>query len=731
LLSIPRESTIESLQTPDSKGRTMGLFSRRTGAALLFVAIALVSTASAGVNTPQSGWYSGNPLLGPNALRDLACSGSKCYAAGDFGTLLKSTDGGSSWKGIVTGLTLDLDRVGLAGGSADRVVIGADCALRRSDDGGEHFVRLPFTARDTGCASPLVAFSFPTDQIGYVLLAGGRLLATADGGRSFSRRTNVPNVARDLLCTSATTCLAAGIGSIVRTSDGGVSWTVVETTTVAFNRLAAADPLTLYAGAQFTYLSKSVDGGQTWSTSRLPDVPTNDIVDIECGDALHCLMATRNGSLDGPLFRTEDGGISATTVVPSTDPSYTVAFASPLRALAAGALGNAQVSDDDGATWTAVGTRIAGAFNTLAAASPSVAYAGGGQGALVRTADAGQSWSSVSPPTDATLVSLAAVGSERLYVLAADGSLQRSDNGGASYSLLNPGAVRPRAIATVDANRLLLLGTGIIVSKNAGESFDRATGPVARARLFAADLAEGAVFAYGERSIFVSTDRGLHWRRVSRPARRLIFDVDFVDRNNGFLLASGGTLWKTTNGGRRWAQLPTLGAAGFALEFSNRLEGFVTVAGFGSQPNRGVVLRTTNGGRSWHPQLVSPVPVALLDNAGSVEYMLAGTSNLYATDVGGDVGASSRLTISVRPRHVRRAGSVTVSGRLSPADGGEEIVVSRLSGGRWAHRMATAASNGTFVTRWRIGSDSVFVAQVLGDADHRGAGTRALAVHVR
>jgi hypothetical protein len=111
--------------------------------------------------------------------------------------------------------------------------------------------------------------------------------------------------------------------------------------------------------------------------------------------------------------------------------------------------------------------------------------------------------------------------------------------------------------------------------------------------------------------------------------------------------------------------------------------------------------------------------------------MLAGTSNLYATDVGGDVGASSRLTISVRPRHLRRAGSVTVSGRLSPADGGEEIVVSRLSGGRSAHRMATAASNGTFVTRWRIGSDSVFVAQVLGDADHRGAGTRALAVHVR
>jgi len=47
-------------------------------------ALAVLTTASAGVNTPQSGWYSGNPLLGPNALRDIACGGSTCYASGDF-----------------------------------------------------------------------------------------------------------------------------------------------------------------------------------------------------------------------------------------------------------------------------------------------------------------------------------------------------------------------------------------------------------------------------------------------------------------------------------------------------------------------------------------------------------------------------------------------------------------------------------------------------------------------
>ena len=336
-------------------------------------ALAVLTTASAGVNTPQSGWYSGNPLLGPNALRDIACGGSTCYASGDFGALLKSTDGGSTWTGIVTGLSLNLRRVGLAGGSPDKVIIASDCALRRSDDGGEHFSRLPFTARDVGCPARVEAFSFPTDKVGYVALADGNILATTDGGRSWSRRTN--RAVTDLLCLSATTCLATWGGGIARTSDGGASWTPVESTPVAMGRLAAAGPLTLYAGGQASYISKSTDGGQTWTTDRLNGVSTNNITDIECGDEVHCLMAA-----EGFLFRTDDGGVSGTIVTPSNGPLFAVGFASSSRALAAGASGTAHVSNDAGATWSLVGTRIDGLFHVLAATAPTVAYAGGEQG---------------------------------------------------------------------------------------------------------------------------------------------------------------------------------------------------------------------------------------------------------------------------------------------------------------------------------------------------------------
>ena len=273
----------------------MGYLSRVAGIAV--AALALLTSASAGVNTPQSGWYSGNPLLGPNTLRDVACAGSTCYASGDFGTLLKSTDAGATWTGIVTGLTLDLRRVRLAGGSADKVIVGGGCALRRSDDGGDTFTRLPFTARDQGCAGGVISFSFPTDKAGLLLLEGGRVLATVDGGRSFSRRTSVPNGAGDILCSSERTCFAAGMtpsfgGAVMRTDDAGVSWTQVGTAPQALVSLEQADATTFYAVGNGASLAKSVDGGKTWTGRTISGVPFRPLARIRCGDAQHCLVTT-------------------------------------------------------------------------------------------------------------------------------------------------------------------------------------------------------------------------------------------------------------------------------------------------------------------------------------------------------------------------------------------------------------------------------------------------------
>ena len=77
-------------------------------AALLAVVPAL---APASVQVGSSGWQWGNPLPQGNTLRSISFAGLDGYAAGDFGTLLHTTDGGATWSGLLSGTFTNLTEV--------------------------------------------------------------------------------------------------------------------------------------------------------------------------------------------------------------------------------------------------------------------------------------------------------------------------------------------------------------------------------------------------------------------------------------------------------------------------------------------------------------------------------------------------------------------------------------------------------------------------------------------
>jgi hypothetical protein len=89
------------------------------------------------------------------------------------------------------------------------------------------------------------------------------------------------------------------------------------------------------------------------------------------------------------------------------------------------------------------------------------------------------------------------------------------------------------------------------------------------------------------------------------------------------------------------------------------------------------------------------------------------------------------LNLTTRGRVLVRAGTVIVRGDLASATGGEQVVVSMLSGGRWTAKTVTVSSNGTFSASWRVKGKAVFVAHALGNADFAGTGTKPLTVGVR
>jgi len=695
--------------------------------AVLFLLIA--APAGAALSTTHSGWEWGSPEPQGNSLNAIDLQGTTGYAAGDFGTLLRTNDGGSGWGTIRTGSTINFQIVEMI--DADSVVVGSGCSARRTDDGGDSFRRLPFTSNEKSCTRGLRAVSFASADVGYLLLGDGAVLRTADGGRSFSPKS-VPaagGLFSDLMFRNANEGLATTLGGdIYRTTNGGNSWTREFDGDRQLNGVQFTGSEAVAVGNGGMFLT-SPDAGDSWTRPAAdpgaPTPPSDEFFDVRCTSPAVCLVVA--GSTE--LFRTADGGRSFTDA--GTD-AYAVDYASATRAVAVGFAGKTQVSDNGGASFTQVGRRAANtSLDRVRATSASVAYAAGSDAALVRTTDGGETWEDIGVPTGQGVRDIWFPTASAGYALDFAGGLFRTTNGGGSWSILETGADgAPNGVFASDADHVFLIGPrGVLRSSDGGDSFERHKHRVIRNRtLVGADDAGTGVVFYGPRVIAVSNDDGDSWRHVDRPTRSEVRHVDFVSPRVGYVLEQSGRIYFTRNRGKSWKQLISVGYAdGVMLAFGDRRHGWLELNG--RHPN---VLYTSDGGKSWTPQILGPTHLNGIAAAGSDTGFATDFRGILFTDDGGGAGAATSLRLRTSDRTVPRGTKIKIKGRLSPADGGEdvEVRVRRLTGRTWREIDVTPNRNGKFSFQRRIRRPMVFVSQWEGDPDSDGDGSRPLVVNV-
>jgi photosystem II stability/assembly factor-like uncharacterized protein len=735
------------------------------------LALCTASGAFASVTVSQSGWAWGNPSPQGNTLNAISFAGPLGYAVGDNGTALKTLDGGATWSGLATGTSSELTRLQIV--DPNTVVVGSanGCVLRISTDGGTVFTRI-FTVAEANCHDQVQAFGFVSAQVGFLLLRSGSVLMTQDGGSTFSRETGVPgtpassggggNAGIDIHFTSPTSGIviagppSGGQSTEFKTSDGGVSWTPVTLPSANITALHFVDSAHVLAIGPKTLLS-SADSGATWTTDAIG--AANNFTAIDCTDAITCVLNVASGD---HLVRTTDGGLTASTITPSSAPIFGAAYSSPTRVVGVGVGGTTVVSGDGGATFASASRDVGGQYSRLRSGPAGLVYAAGANGTLALSKDGGATWSTLATQTSARLRDASFASASIGYALDETGGLQLTNNGGASWRTLDPGTSRPaNSVAAVAGNSVLLVGPVGIYRSVAGGRFNPVGGRVvSKARVAEVDIAGSATFAYGIRSLIRSTNGGGSWSAVKLPltnkkgkSRIAIRDVSFVNASSGMLLDTNGRLWRTANGGRSWSeQLATGTSNATSVSFADSLHAFLTVSAFGSDTHDAYVLHTADGGATWHPQLIAagtiPSTGLVAEGASNAFALVNGATEsgsgderlLFFTNTGGDAGASSSLTIATKSTHLRKHklrrahGVIRIDGVLKGAQGGEQIVVSRrsLSGGSWQHQTATAGANGgSFTTTWHASSSSVFVAQWAGDSGRASLGSRVLRVTVR
>ncbi len=250
---------------------------------------------------------------------------------------------------------------------------------------------------------PIISFwglALPEDdKIVLTAYAGGEMTVSEDGGASWTYPNNSATGAPDDLyeCEfiDANNGIIAGSDAfLAKTTDGGASWTSIETPMAdvnfgTFNAVHYYDADTVFAGGKKGHIYRSDDGGATWT--EIPNEGSGTVYDIwplasdhviatlssgvvcelkpgetsfiECFDYGYMSMRAveyRNGigliaASSGHMYRTSETKLDTIYEVftePDGDDFYDVEFVNDTLVFAVGEAGKIYRSDDAGLTWT-------------------------------------------------------------------------------------------------------------------------------------------------------------------------------------------------------------------------------------------------------------------------------------------------------------------------------------------------------------------------------------------
>lgn len=524
----------------------------------------LIKTTNGGLNWTSRSDVTSYTGYNPPRIRDgWFFDSNNGFATGDFsfnGFISKTSNGGNTWSNAtlpgttITAIYFLNSSTGYAAGSYLS-------SAYKTTNGGVNWTAMAMGGTDQ--------FNdiFALDANNIYAVGGKNFYKSTDGGTIWNHVETTSNYAShfSIFFKDANTGFLGGdAGSFYFTSDGGSSWVSrpAPATDKIMKEIQFNDPEILLVGDE-NNLYRSTNYGLNWdilnfSSSAPPDNITNSMYSVD--RIANTIVIT---GFSGLIYKSTDNGNTWSTITTSKHNNYLSGIYANSASRKIWVIGDAGpnsvlYSSDFGDTWsTNFGGALTGNYRDIDFLNDNTGYICGEGGSILKTTNAGVNWITIPSITIQAANAIVAVDSNVVLAGCNNGVYLRSTNSGLNFSLINAG-ISFQSFSFINSN------TGWAVA--------------------------------GSR-ILKSTDKGATWAQQFAHTTQFL-RIDMVNSNTGFACGWAGSLFKTTNGGTNWNQLPSQIPNNLTgLDFVNENYGFVVSGGGIGVP--GSAMKTTNGGITW------------------------------------------------------------------------------------------------------------------------------------
>jgi photosystem II stability/assembly factor-like uncharacterized protein len=542
-------------------------------------------------NLFSQSWTWQNPTPNANTIiSSYFFNESTGFFAGEFGNLLKTTNGGANITVQNTGNNFNFNAITFINATTGYIGGGInDKIIMKTTNGGSNWVTsnlgTPYTIKD---------IKFINANNGLAITDYQTIHYTSNGGTNWISLNGAASVLYSIEYVSPTLVYISSSGGILQKStNGGLNWTsqLIASASYSLYDVQFLDSLTGYVGGDNGTIVKTTNGGANWISVNSP--VTSTVYSISFINATTGVAACENGR----FIKTTNGGTNWVLQIPpptNYNRLSTVKYFPSGVIYTSGVYGNNMKSTDAGATWTSLVSGINSYIFSSYFLNANTGFASMTAGYILKTTNGGTNWTEYLTPTSVSnITGLQFIDANTGFAIAAftnDVLLKTTDAGNNWFSLNIGNNGYAGYVQFLNAN------TGIVQTYN---------------------------------KTLRTTNGGNNWTLIDT----VLYSqngLQFVNALTGYSInynSPNTTFRKTTNGGLNWTLLPGIVPNVFTatFKFSNVNTGYAT--------GGGNMFKTTDGGNTW-------VLFSSIGGSSEVLYLLDSNSLL----VGGTYGQLRKST---------------------------------------------------------------------------------------